>query len=151
MAVMQHAVLGDGLALLSLRVAAELDKQLGGKNADQAAFKEFRNELSKAATGPTSSPETMSYLQANPEASQVFARAICETTNRQLSDMAELVSALSQILSQIGKFETGESSTGDLSNMKRFCLSLHRSMMSQKLPPSYEGDPAFEGALGFVR
>ena len=42
----EDTVLGDKLAVLSLRVASEVDRKLKGKTADPQVFAEFTKELS---------------------------------------------------------------------------------------------------------
>jgi hypothetical protein len=45
---------------------------------------------------------------------------------------------------------SGAARPEDLGLIKSFCLSLHRSMMAQRLPPLNEGERAFEDELRFV-
>jgi hypothetical protein len=151
MANLHRAVLGDDLALLSLKVAVQVDRKLDGKVTDPTAFHDFRIELSKTTSHENTAPATISYLQSNPDASQVLARAILETSNQEVSSTNDVVREIGKILEQIDKIESDALSPEDLSNMKRFCLSLHKSMMSQRLPASTDGDYPIEGEIGFIR
>lgn len=148
MADLQSASLGDDLAILTLRVAAQVDRKLRGIQIDRSPFVDFRSQLAKATAEPCAG--TASYLQINPAATEVLAKAFHET-QRNISNITELTNALTDIIETIEKFNIGDPSPEDLSKMKSFCLSLHRSMMSQKLPPPFEAENAFEDRLGILR
>jgi hypothetical protein len=81
-------VLGDSLAVLSLRVATEVDKKLGGKTADPKVFAEFTKELSKAS-GLDLVGES-AFLQSDPMTTEVFAQAIREASHERVLDVSSL-------------------------------------------------------------
>lgn len=140
-------VLGDSLAVLSLRVATEVDRELKGKTADPKVFAEFTKELSKASgldvTGGSA------FLHSDPMTTEVFAQAIREASHEAVFDVSSLSAAVRKIIGPLT--HTGEARPEDLGLIKSFCLSLHKSMMAQRLPPLPEGERAFEDELRFVR
>jgi hypothetical protein len=143
----EDAVLGDNLAVLSLRVATEVDRELKGKSANPEVFAEFTKELSKAS-GIDAAGES-AFLHSDPLTTEVFAQAIREASHEPVLDVSSLSSAVKKIIDPLTR--TGSARPEDLGLIKNFCLSLHRSMMAQRLPPLHEGERAFEDELRFVR
>jgi hypothetical protein len=140
-------VLGDRLAMLSLRVATEVDRKLSGKNADPDVLSKFAEELSKASG--LDSPGETAFLHADPMTTEVFAQAIREASHEPVLDISSLSTAVKKIIDPI--FSAKEPRSEDWSLIKTFCLSLHKSMMAQRLPSLNEGERAFEDELRFVR
>ena len=140
---MTDVIFDDNLALLSLRVAQEVDRSLGGKQLDRLVLTDFSKELSRASG--VSEPHATAFLQADPVTTEVFAQAIEETSKEQILDIYALRDAVMKIISSLNADQT------DLSAIKAFCLSLHKAIMAQRLPLSREPEPALENALGFVR
>jgi hypothetical protein len=141
------AALGDSLAVLSLRVATEVDRKLKGKVANPKVFAEFTKELSKAS-GLNTTGES-AFLHSDPITTEVFAQAIREASHETVFDVSSLSAAIKKIIDPLT--HTGEARLEDVSLIKSFCLSLHKSMMAQRLPPLHEGERAFEDELRFVR
>jgi hypothetical protein len=140
-------VLGDSLAVLSLRVATEVDRELKGKAADPKVFAEFTKELSRASgldlTGESA------FLHSDPMTTEVFAQAIKQASHEPVLDVSSLSTAIRKIIGPLT--QTGTALPEHLRLIKNFCLSLHRSMMAERLPPPPEGERAFEDELRFVR
>jgi hypothetical protein len=141
------AGLGDSLAVLSLRVAAEVDRELKGKPADSQVFTDFTKELSKSA-GVNFAAES-AFLHSDPATTGVFAQAIRDASQEPVFDISALSAAVKKIIEPLTR--AGEVRREDLSLIKNFCLSLHKSMMAQRLPPLHEGERAFEDELRFIR
>lgn len=146
-AMTDDAVLGDSLAILSLRVAAEVDRELKGKASDLKVFADFTKELSKSS-GVDFAAES-AFLHSDPITTGVFAQAIWETSQEPVSDISTLSAAVKKILEPL--MCADHARPEDLGLIKSFCLSLHRAMMAQRLPPLHEGERAFEDELRFVR
>jgi len=89
-------LLGDDLAILSLRVAQQVDRKLSGKSYDRKVFQDFGKELSKA-TG-ISDPNAYSLFRSDPSVTEVFAQAVTEVSNHPISDITELTNALGDII-----------------------------------------------------
>jgi hypothetical protein len=133
--------LDDNLALLSLRVAQEVDRRFGGRKSDSVVFGDFKRELSKAS-GLGESHST-AFLHADPITTEVFAEAIGDAWSTPLSDVASLSDAVMKIIAPLD--ERKESlSDSDLAMIKGFCLSLHKAIMAHRLPPLYDGDNSLE-------
>ncbi|MFZ1920656.1 MAG: hypothetical protein WAU57_03365 [Xanthobacteraceae bacterium] len=144
---MADDVLGDSLAVLSLRVAAEVDRELKGKSADYQVFADFTNELSKSS-GVDFAAES-AFLHSDPTTTGVFAQAIWDASQEPVSDVSTLGTAVKKIIEPL--MQAGNPSAENLGLIKSFCLSLHKSMMAQRLPPLHEGERTFEDELRFVR
>lgn len=140
--------LTDDLAILSLRVAQELDRKCQGQPINPKIFSDFRIELSRASG--IGEPDVTAFLHSDPTTTEVFAQAVRETSSEPLSDVGSLSFAVLKILEPLTKADEGFRDK-ELNMVKTFCLSLHKSMMAQKLPPLYEGERAFEDELRFVR
>jgi hypothetical protein len=140
-------VLGDSLAILSLRVAAEVDRKLKGKPTNRLVFAEFTKELSKTS-GVDFAAES-AFLHSDPTTTEVFAQAIKDASQEPVFDVSELSTAVKKIIEPLA--HAGDARPEDLRLIKTFCLSLHKSMMAQRLPPLHEGERAFEDELRFVR
>jgi hypothetical protein len=138
--------LGDTLAILSLRVAAEVDRKLRGRSGDASVFAEFTKELSKASGVDLTE---QAFLQSDPSTTEVFAQAIRDTSPEPVQDVSSLSAAVRKIIEPLTHADTVGAE--DLGLLKNFCLSLHKSMMAQRLPPINEGDQSFEDELRFVR
>jgi hypothetical protein len=140
--------LDDSLALLSLRVAQEVDRKLSGHQSDPEVFQNFRNELSKASG--IGEAQSTAFLHADPTTTEVFAQAIGDASDQPVSDISSLSNAVMRIIEPLGgRRET--LSDRDLENVKTFCLSLHKSIMAHRLPPLFEGDNSLEDELRFTR
>jgi len=140
-------ILDESLAMLALRVATEVDRKLKGKAADPTVFSKFAKELSKASG--LDSPSESAFLHSDPTTTEVFAQAIREASNEPVFDISSLGAAVKKIIDPIA--HAGEARSEDWSLIKIFCLSLHKSMMAQRLPPMSEGERAFEDELRVVR
>jgi hypothetical protein len=140
--------LGDHLATLSLQVAEQVDRKLNGKNADSTVFANFSRELSRASG--LGEPNSTAFLHADPMTTEVFAQAIRESSREPLSDLASLGLALTKIIRPLSENEEGIPDHV-LGLLKAFCLSLHKSMMAQRLPPLHEGERWFEDEIRFAR
>ena len=140
-------ILGDSLAVLSLRVATEVDRELKGKAADPRVFSEFTKELSRAYGLDTTGESA--FLHSDPMTTEVFAQAIREASHEPVLDVSSLSAAVKKIIDPLTR--TGAAHREHLGLIKSFCLSLHKSMMAQRLPPLHEGERAFEDDLRFVR
>ena len=139
--------LGDDLAVLSLRVARELDRKRKDQAVDPRVFAEFRRELSRASgIGET---DVTAFLHSDPATAEVFAQAVKETSSEAIADIEALSSAVLKIIEPLAKADE-KLPDAQLGMIKTFCLSLHKSMMAQKLPPLYEGE-TFDDELRFVR
>jgi len=144
----EAALLDDDLALLSLRVAQEVDRKLSGQKADPEVFQHFRNELSRASG--LGEAHSKVFLHADPTTTEVFAQAVGDASDEPVSDMASLSSAIMKIIEPLQT--RGEAlSDRDLAHVKVFCLSLHKSIMAHRLPPLYEGDNTLEDEFRFNR
>jgi hypothetical protein len=139
--------LGDSLAVLSLRVATEVDRQLKGRAANPKVFSDFTKELSKAS-GLDAADES-AFLHSDPTTTEVFAQAITEAWHEAVLDVSALSAAIKKIRDALA--HSGSVPPAELTLIKSFCLSLHKSMMAQRLPPLHEGERAFEDELRFVR
>src|ERR1700693_2544900 len=124
----EDAVLGDNLAVLSLRVASEVDRRLNGKVADPRVFAEFKKELSKASG--IDAAGMGAFLHSDPMTTEVFAQAVREASHEVL-DVRSLEVAVKKILDPLASTESVRQE--DLGQIKSFCLSLHRSMMAQRV------------------
>jgi len=144
----EASLLNDDLAILSLRVAQEVDKKLSGKRSDVRVFEDFRNELSKAS-GLGEAQSTV-FLHADPVTTEVFAQAVGEISDEPLSDVKSLGDAVLKIIAPL-KGKEDALSDRDLAHVKVFCLSLHKSIMAHRLPPLYEGDTTLEDEFRFSR
>lgn len=138
-------VLGDSLAVLSLKVATEVDRKLSGAPSNTNVFKEFAKELSKASGLDTSGESA--FLHSDPVTTEVFAQAIRETSHEPVFDVSSLSAAVQKIIDPLTHSDVTRGE--ELGLIKTFCLSLHRSMMAQRLPPLHEGERAFEDELRF--
>jgi hypothetical protein len=138
---------GDDLAMLSLRVARELDRKSHGQSINPKIFSDFRTELSRASG--VGEPNVTAFLNSDPTTTEVFAQAVRGTSAEPVSDVGSLNSAVLKIIEFLAKADEGLSDQA-MHAVKMFCLSLHKSMMAQKLPPLYE-ERAFEDELRFVR
>ena len=147
LAMTDDIALGDRLAVLSLRVAIEVDRELKGKAADHKVFAEFTKELSKAS-GVDIAGES-AFLHSDPMTTEVFAQAIKEASKEDVFDVSSLSAAVKKIIDPFT--HARETRPEDLGLIKSFCLSLHKSMMAQRLPPLQEGERAFEDELRFSR
>jgi len=142
----QSALIEDDLALLSLRVAREVDRRLNGSKSDLAVFSDFGRQLSKAS-GIGEHQST--FLYSDPLATEVFAQAVEQSSDQSIQDINALSNAMLKIIKPLN--ESADSISEDaLKAVKAFCLSLHRSMMAQRLPPVSEGDSSLEDELRFI-
>jgi hypothetical protein len=143
-----EAAINNDLAILSLRVAQQVDRKLHGETADPKVFSDFKRELALASG--LGEPNATAFLHSDPATTEVFAQAIRKVSAEPLSDIASLGSALTKI---IEPFEvTGNvTPTGQLNLLKAFCLSLHKSMVGQRLPAFNDGERTFDDELRFVR
>jgi hypothetical protein len=140
--------LGDDLAILSLRVAQELDRKRKDQAINPQVFSEFRKELSRASG--IGEADVTAFLHSDPAIAEVFAQAVRETSAESIQDIGALNAAVLKIIEPLAK--AGKEFPDDqIETVKTFCLSLHRSMMAQKLPPLHEGERSFEDELRFVR
>ena len=146
-AQMTDPISSDDLATLSLRVAQELDRKSGGRGIDPKVFADFTKELSR--TSGIGEPDVSAFLHSDPTTTEVFAQAVKETSHEPVSDLGSLSSAVLKIIEPLTKADEDFQGV-DLRKVKAFCLSLHKSIMAQKLPPLHEGDAAFEDELRFV-
>jgi hypothetical protein len=143
----ENSILGDNLALLSLRVAQEVDRRLKGEKFDSSVFADFGKELSRASG--IGERQSTAFLHSDPLTADVFAQAVEQTSHEPIRDIAALGDAMLKIIRPLN--EQGESlSKESLKAVKAFCLSLHRSMMAQKLPSIHEGESSLEDELRFV-
>lgn len=143
----ENSALGDNLALLSLRVAQEVDRRLHNEKSDSGVFRAFAKELSKASG--VGEQQRTELLSSDPLTTEVFAQAVSQSYNEPVRDVDELSSAMLRIISPLSATEE-QLSKDALKALKTFCLSLHRSMMAQRLPPVHEGESVFEDELRFV-
>ena len=144
---MTDVVLGDNLAVLSLLTATEVDRQLKGRSANAEVFSEFTRELSKAS-GLDAADES-AFLHSDPTTTEVFAQAITDAWHEAVLDVSALSAAVKKIRDALA--HSGSVRPEELALIKSFCLSLHKSMMAQRLPPLHEGERAFEDELRFIR
>jgi hypothetical protein len=143
----ENSILGDSLALLSLRVALEVDRRLKGQKADSKVFSEFGRELSKASG--VGEHHATAFLHADPFTTEVFAQAVEQSLHESIGDTGALSKAMSKIIEPLSQKEDALSEDS-LKSVKAFCLSLHRSMMAQRLPPVYDGENSLEDELRFI-
>jgi hypothetical protein len=143
----EDTVLADSLAILSLRVASEVDRELKGKAANPRVFAEFTKELSKASG--IDAAGASAFLHSDPTTTEVFAQAVKEASHEAVLDVGSLGAAVMKIIGPLTR--TGSVRPEDLGLIKSFCLSLHKSMMAQRVPPLHEGERVFEDELRFVR
>lgn len=140
----EQTALNDRLSVLLLRVAQQIDREVAGKELNANVLSEFGEELAKATGGLERGQAT--FLHSDPLVTEAFAKAIAEISNRSPANISELNEAINKIIERLKQPMNKDA----LSEIKRFCLALHRSIMAQSLPPIHEGENAFEEQLGFI-
>lgn len=138
---MQDISIQSDLALLSLHVAREVDRKLGGAQLNEGVLREFSDKLAKASGIGEASSEA--FLLSDPVTTEVLAEVVNRMSPQPLPDLAALKDALMYLVSPLSK-NAGTISETELSKLKAFCLSLHKSMVAQQLPNAYDRDNAFD-------
>ena len=136
------------LALLSLHVAREVDRKLGGGSLDESVLRVFGRELSKASG--IGEPSTRAFLHADPVTTEVLADVVSRISPHPVSDLNALGQAIETFLVPLNA-HANTSSTIELESLKKFCLSLHRSILAQHLHKIHHEDYAFYEELRSVR
>jgi hypothetical protein len=144
MMTMLDSPLGSDLALLSLHVAREVDRKLGGGSLDEAVLRDLGRELSRASG--LDEPATQAFLHADPVTTEVLAEVVSRISPEPPSDLKALGVAMESFLMPLNS-NANALSTEKLETLKKFCLSLHRSIISQQLPKVYEEDKAFNDEM----
>jgi hypothetical protein len=139
-----QAILEDRLPLLLLNVAEQVDRKLGGKTLNFEVLEDFRTALS-SATGVGENTLAPLFL-TDPSTSKAFAQAVADSSDQTVSDVSELSAVVKGILGAIRV----QGTELELTQLKRFCLSLHRSIMVQQLAPITD-ENRFNDELGFYR
>lgn len=141
-------VLGDKLALLTLSAAEEVDLRLKGRPPRAEILEDLGRALSRA-WGVGESQAT-AFLQSDPTTTEVFAKAAGEAWNEPVEDISALTAAMRKIIDPL--VQDGVPLTeSDLRAVKTFCLTLHRAMTAQMVPPIYERENPVEDEIGLAR
>jgi hypothetical protein len=140
------SALPDRLALLSLRLALQIDRRLRKRPFDATAFSEFGTELSQIS-GIKAAPQA-AFLASDPMAAEVFSEAIQETAHTTLNTIDEVAAHTGRLVENIERAD--QLSDEELSRLKTFCLAFHKSMMAQQLPMPYERETSLDNELRFI-
>jgi len=133
-----HAVVsGKSFAELSLRAAEEADRQLRGQNARTDVLREWATRLSEiSGLGETAE---MAFLQSDPDAADVIARALDEASNKTIDSVSDVNLATKKIVGPL--LDHAERLSNDeLRLLRQFCLALHRAILALRLPPMFDPD-----------
>ena len=91
--------IANACAILSLRVAQEIDRGLAGEKINSEIFEEFDKELSKASG--VGEPNSTAFLHSDPITTEVFAQAIRDAYPEPVQDLQALGAALMKIVGPV--------------------------------------------------
>jgi hypothetical protein len=143
-----QSVLSDELAVLALRTAQEVDRRLSGGNLNPSILFKFGEKLSEAS-GVDGASET-ALLYSDPKTTEIFSRAIEESSDESVSDLDSLRESIKGIIAPLIGNKEGLSIEA-LTLVRSFCLAFHRSLAAQRLPRVSEREKPFNEATGFYR
>lgn len=144
---MSYAPLQSDLAQLSLRVAREVDRHLGGGSLDKSVLQNFSDRLSEVS-GLSEPSTTQAFLHSDPQTTQLFADVVCSISLDPPSDLEKLGQSVGDYISSLSE-NVEALSERKLSDLKRFCLSLHRSIVSRQMPNVYDEEATFDESRFF--
>ncbi|TGN78922.1 hypothetical protein EOW77_0028805 [Bradyrhizobium yuanmingense] len=88
--------LGDDLALLTLQVAQEIDRRLGGAKTSTSVLADFGRELSRASG--LGEEQSTAFLYSDPLTADVFAQAVEQSSHEPIRDLGALGEAMLRII-----------------------------------------------------
>jgi hypothetical protein len=128
----------DELTVLSLDAAIELDRILGGEDADANVISRFIGAIQ--SNGIVCRQGTANYL-ADPRTADLYARALTSATGNSIGSIDQLndaVLAVAAAYKDAGTLGWNKS----LSALRDFCLALHSVLIADTLPHAEEPVPA---------
>jgi hypothetical protein len=126
------------LSVLSLDVALQLDRLSNHKSANLSLIGEFGRRLGSPSSLPGSS--SLFCLQENPVNVDILNSALHSIDGSNLENMDELEAKIRDLISKLNDVAAGHTTEARIiSNLKRFCLSLHRVLLDE-LSPAVDHD-----------
>jgi hypothetical protein len=116
----------EQLALKALSAATQLDRMTRGKDASLEAVRNFAQALSNFP-GWTRGPEA-GELSLDPTSSEMFNMAVFTATERQVTDLTELVGEMEKLRKQFESLSDKESMQA-IGRVRDFCLAIHDYVM----------------------
>lgn len=128
---------GNSFANLSLHAAEEVDRRLHGSQPKDQILKDWGMRLSTiSGVGKTAE---VAFLHSDPDTTDIIARAFDEASNKTVENIADLAREMKNIIDPL--FDNEKTLTeNELNIVKSFCLALHRALMAQTLPTSFDAD-----------
>ena len=142
-----NAFQNNKLALLSLSAAYEIDLKLADAETMRPTVLRDLGESLTRVSGMSSAQST-AFLHSDPTTTEVFARAVEESSDAAVTDLDELTSAMQRIITPLTSRER-EPSKEELTVVKSFCLALHRTLMANTMPSLVEWD-SIESEIAFA-
>ena len=133
------------LSSLTLDAAIQLDRLEKHKPADRGIIQSFAKRL--ASPSDSSGPADLFCLNENPVGVDILRSALNNVEGAKLVNIAELEAMLKTLVARVDDVASGKPvDEREIGNLKRFCLSLHRTLL-EELSPKAETDEWMPAAL----